>query len=138
MIHKPLPYADAERILSDVHHTKHFHTKKGVIVKNVNELKDQLQQMDDAEFSHHVNTDKNDFKEWVQHVVNDSDLADQLGKCRTRKAMLAILDSRIDHLHQIKHGPVFPHQQYLDYALYDFLGGIIVGLVVGLVITTLV
>jgi len=137
MIHKPITYHEASRILSDVHHTKHFKAKNNAIIKNLYELCEQIRRMGDQEIQHHFNSDKNDFKEWVHHVINDFDLAEELTKCKTKQALLNKLNSRIKHLHQIKTGPVYPHKTYMDYALYDFLGGIIFGLLVGLVMATL-
>ncbi len=138
MIHKAITHNEASRILSDVHHSKHFRTKGNISVKNLYELYEETKKMGDDEFRHHLNSDKNDFKEWIHHVVNDFDLAEELAKCKTKPQLLGKLSSRIEHLHQIKTGPVYPHKTYMDYALYDFLGGIIFGLIVGLVMATLV
>ncbi|MBI2546795.1 hypothetical protein HYV81_06475 [Candidatus Woesearchaeota archaeon] len=138
MIHKPLTYHEASGMLEDVHEGKHFRTKEGATAKNLHELYDVIRKMGDAEFSHHLNADKNDFREWVHHAVQDYDLAQELGKCKSREQVMAKLEKRLDHLHLIRHGPVIPHKLYMDYALYDFLGGIIVGLMVGLVVATLV
>jgi len=138
MIHKPITHYEASRILSDVHHSKHFRTKSNVSVKNLDELYNEIRKMSDDEFNHHLSPDKNDFKEWIHHAVNDFDLAEELAKCKTKQQILGKLNSRIEHLHQIKTGPVYPHKTYMDYALYDFLGGIIFGLLVGLVMATFV
>ena len=138
MMHKPITYHEASRILSDVHEQHSFKARNGVLIKNLYELQEQLRRMDEAEFAHHANSDKNDFVAWIRGVVNDYDLAQELAKCRTRQQFLHKLGQRIEHLHLVKHGAVFPHKVYMDYALYDFLGGIIVGLLVGLVMVTLV
>lgn len=138
MIHKPITFHEASRILEDVHHSRHFRTKHGAYIKNLYELLDAVRKMGQAEFAHHLNDDKNDFREWVHHVLNDYDLAEELSKCRNKQQLVAKLEKRIEHLHAIKHEPVISHKLYMDYALYDFLGGIIVGLMVGLVMVTLV
>lgn len=138
MIHKPITYHEATKILEEVAASKHFRTKQGIIARSLHELYEAIRKMDDSEFMHHVNSGKNDFKEWVHHVVQDYGLAQELATCKTKDQMIAKIDKRLDHLHLIRHGPVVPHKLYMDYALYDFLGGIIVGLVVGLVMVTFV
>ena len=46
-------------------------------------------------FMHHVGKDKNDFSEWVKHVVGDTALASKVSKLKTKKAMIDEINKRV-------------------------------------------
>ena len=53
--------------------------------------------MSDEEFSHHVNKSKNDFRNWIHHVIEDTDLSSKLSRLRSRTGILHILEKRINY-----------------------------------------
>ena len=70
---------------------KYFKLKNGVFIKDSKELLDELKKMSDATFQEYVDNKKNDFETWL--ITNQShDLAKKVGKSRTRKEMIDILE----------------------------------------------
>jgi hypothetical protein len=57
---------------------KRFHFGDGTSAKNLSELKTKIETISYDEFYHHVNPEKNDFANWVEHVIEDKELADKL------------------------------------------------------------
>lgn len=55
-----------------------FWTTDGQVLRDLNELQVALSSMNEMIFGHHVNTMKNDFADWVDHVLLDSDCAADL------------------------------------------------------------
>ena len=58
--------------------------------------------MDDDVFSHHVNSEKNDFKSWVNTIIKDRQLAETLGNMIKKNEILHSIDSRIEKLREKK------------------------------------
>ena len=52
-----------------------FWANDGKIITNIVELRDALSKMDEVVFVHHVTKNKNDFADWVHHVLQDAELA---------------------------------------------------------------
>ncbi|MDC1205599.1 hypothetical protein N8083_02005 [Candidatus Pacebacteria bacterium] len=59
-----------------------FWTSDGKILRDLIELKDVLRQMEDSVYMHHVTKEKNDFADWVEHVLQDATCAEALRKSR--------------------------------------------------------
>lgn len=76
-----------------------FWTTDGQIFSDLVTLKDALKQMPKAVFQHHVTKDKNDFADWVQHVLEDEACATDL---RTRKTPSAAHTVIVTHLKSYK------------------------------------
>ena len=53
-----------EEVSSD----SYFHLADGRVLKSVPELIETLRDMDEWVFQHHVNSDKNDFVQWIEHI----------------------------------------------------------------------
>ena len=84
--------------LRDVHGDHVFHVKDGPKLRNLYELERELRRMNDLQFAHHVNNAKNDFYNWVFHIVRDEDLASNLSQIRERVAMADVVEKRITKL----------------------------------------
>ncbi|MFH1642136.1 MAG: hypothetical protein ABIC04_04500 [Nanoarchaeota archaeon] len=82
-------------ILADVDLGKQFYVHEGLIIKNLRELHDAIGKMDTKTFNHHVNSERNDFKNWVEHVILDQKLSDQLAGLKTKKEMAEAIKGRI-------------------------------------------
>ncbi len=59
-----------------------FWTTDGQVLANLLDLRDALKTMKDDVFAHHVNKEKNDFASWVEHVLQDAELAMLMRKSR--------------------------------------------------------
>ncbi len=57
-----------------------FWTTDGQILRDLNELQTALAAMNDMVYGHHVTPMKNDFADWVESVLQDSDCAAELRK----------------------------------------------------------
>jgi hypothetical protein len=73
---------------------EYFHMYNGVVLKNLHDLIDALEIIDDDTFSHHVNHEKNDFSEWIKQVIKDKNLGENIKKARTRDEMIEILETQ--------------------------------------------
>ncbi len=78
--------------IGEVPADKRFILKDGRLLKDMVELSHALEHMSDDVFNHHVNSYRNDFKNWVADVFGEKELASQIEKAKTRADMqLAIL-----------------------------------------------
>ncbi|MBN2368326.1 hypothetical protein JXC34_04865 [Candidatus Woesearchaeota archaeon] len=59
----------------------------GVPLKNLKELGNALETMNGWVFSHHVNESRNDFSSWVQSVLNEEELAEEIKNLKNMKDM---------------------------------------------------
>jgi hypothetical protein len=66
--------------------SKSFWLSNGLILNSLVALEAALNEMDKVVFSHHVTKDKNDFADWVEQVLGDSDCAEALRKSKTEKS----------------------------------------------------
>jgi hypothetical protein len=84
--------------LGDVAQEKRFWCVDGRYLKNLQELKDALQNMTDETFSIHSNATKSDFSNWVKDVIGDDKLATDLKKSVTRAQAARSVADRISWL----------------------------------------
>jgi hypothetical protein len=61
-----------------------FWTRDGRILQNLQDLHLAFGSMDEEIFLHHANTEKNDFADWVEHVLEDLDVAVELRTAKER------------------------------------------------------
>ena len=69
---------ETKKYLSDVAPEQCFWVNNGPIIKNLEELSNALPQLSDEIYSHHVNKEKNDFSKWINDVIGDKKLANDL------------------------------------------------------------
>jgi len=55
-----------------------FWSRDGQILSNLSDLSFAIGSMDDEVFLHHVTDEKNDFADWVEHVLQDQECAQAL------------------------------------------------------------
>jgi hypothetical protein len=92
----------AREKLSDVHPDFHFRVKDGSTVKSLHELEAKLKDMDDETFVHHVSDEKNDFKNWIEAIINDDKLAAKLAKHKTKKDIIKVVELRVRQLERAR------------------------------------
>ncbi len=120
--------------LKDVHPDHVFHLKSGSTIKNLYELANELATMDEETFRHHVNEEKNDFHNWILHIIRDEHLASVFGEIKDRRLMLAAVEKRIQDL---ENPPEPKHRLPFHFTARDYLLGILIGAVAMLMITKL-
>ena len=59
----------------------------GVPLKNLKELANALETMNDWVFNHHVNPSRNDFSAWITSVLKEKALADEIKEVNNIKDM---------------------------------------------------
>lgn len=64
-------------------------------VKNVKELADVIEKIEDHVFHHHVNEDKHDFAVWLKDVFAEIGLAEELAHVKDKKHMQLVLYKHI-------------------------------------------
>jgi hypothetical protein len=116
----------------------HFHIHGGKTVKNLYELRDALIEMTDKTFHHHVTKDRNDFKTWVAEVYNRGHLAARIGQSGSRIAMLAAVNKYITRHEKHANRAACEHKQHINCGLKDFVGGLLLGILIGIAIARLV
>ncbi len=124
---------NANLILSDVVPKHEFSIHMGISIKNLRELAEALEIMDDDAFKHHVTKEKNDFSNWVKDIIEDVELSKDLLKAKTRKKAFEAVSQRIE---QLKSGHVAKDK--INLFTDKFLIGLILGLVIGFVISAII
>jgi len=69
-----------------------FWVNLGPVIKNLKELKEVLKTINDQQYSHHVNSQKNDFAKWVKEILRDADCSRELLRCQNRYAALKVVE----------------------------------------------
>ena len=70
---------------------KEFVFSNGAIADSVVTLKKQMKDLNDEEFTFHVNQDKNDFYNWIRDCI-DNDLAEKIDGILDKDDILKALD----------------------------------------------
>ena len=89
---------EAKRYLCDAAPEQCFWVNNGPIVKNLEELANAMPQMSDETFKHHVSNEKNDFSAWVNDVVGDKKLANDLLSSKNKISAANKVISRLNSL----------------------------------------
>ncbi len=81
----------------------YFHMNNDLILKNIHDLLDALEIIDEDTYKHHVTHDRNDFADWITEAIKNKKLAEKIDKCATREEMIAALESEPILLEQKQH-----------------------------------
>ena len=65
-------------------------------LKSLGDLAKALASMSEDEFSHHVNHEKNDFRNWIKDVIQDHKLAEQIKNIKYKDALLHKIVERLN------------------------------------------
>jgi hypothetical protein len=90
------------RLLEDVREDQCFFVNDGSSVRNIFDLLDRIRSMPLHTFVHHVNDDRNDFRNWIRDVLDDEVLASRLDGKSSRNELADEIQARIDELRQEK------------------------------------
>ena len=89
---------EAARYLSDTAPEQCFWVNNGQVLRNLEELAASLEQMSDDTYAYHANNDRNDFSKWVNDIIGDTKLANELLSSRSRDSALKKVRNRLNSL----------------------------------------
>jgi len=135
MTKKILFSKNANPILMDVVPKHEFNIHMGTSIKNLQELADALEIMDDTAFKHHVTKDKNDFSNWVGDAIGDIILSKDLMKAKTSEKAFKEVNKRIK---QIEGPSGHSTKIQTNFFTNEFLIGLVLGLVLGFLISAII
>jgi hypothetical protein len=84
-----------KRVIAQAYGGQCFWTNDGSIISNLIEFRDILDRISKDVYTYHVTKDKNDFADWIEHVLGDSELATSLRGVKTPKSAKAIVVRRL-------------------------------------------
>lgn len=93
---------EAENFLRNIDEPHTFYVNNGPVLTNIEQLPNVLKNMEDHQFNHHVNSERNDFSSWIKDVIGDSKLANQLSKVKTKRTTITKLKKRLKELKNLK------------------------------------
>lgn len=89
---------EARKYLSDVAPEQCFWVNNGPILKNLDELANAMPDINDDTFYNHVNSEKNDFSNWIRDVIGDQALAKDLLSSQDKHSALRKIKNRLNSL----------------------------------------
>ena len=89
---------DIETLIKNVPAYKVFLCNDGSIYNNIEELQKALKSMSNETFNYHVNSEKNDFANWIYDVIGDIKLANNLRTIYDKKNTIKKIDTRISYI----------------------------------------
>ena len=76
----------------------YFRLFDGRQLKSVSELLTALKDMSDYVFYHHVNAERNDFSAWINDIIGDKALANDLVSSKSKESALKKVQKRLSSL----------------------------------------
>lgn len=81
----------ADRVLVCAQGEQCFWLTDGTVLKDLRELAAAFENMQRAVFLHHVSGERNDFAEWVEHVLQDASCAQKLRRSKTARGAYGVV-----------------------------------------------
>ncbi len=128
---------EAEHILRRIKDESAFRLHMGTNIRSLREMAEALDIMADKTYNHHVSDAKNDFSTWVKDVVGDEDLAKGIRHLRNKSVMARKVNSRIEELQNKMAESHVTTKELMSMGAVDFVIGMIIGFIGGLVVATL-
>ena len=72
-----------------------FWVTDGRVLGNLIELRDALESMSDDIYAYHVTKERNDFADWIEYVLQDSELAGSVRKSKKAKSAHGVVVTRL-------------------------------------------
>lgn len=89
---------EAKRYLCGAFPEQCFWINNGQILKNLDDLANILPEMSNETYSYHANKEKNDFSKWINDVIGDKKLANELLSSKNKESALKKIRSRLNSL----------------------------------------
>ncbi len=86
-------------------HEELFITADGRVIRDLWEMLDFVKSSKQEAFAHHVNELRNDIANWVEDMVLDTELSEQLKKAKTKEETHAIISKRLKELEKLASAP---------------------------------
>ena len=112
---------------------KYFYVHNGMTIKNLDELSVAIDLMDIKIFEYHVNNDKNDFSNWVKEIIKEKKLAEELLNIKSKTASAERIKKYIYKVSK-KEDPI----HFLRHPIVEFIYGLVVGLVLGMFVSSFI
>jgi ElaB/YqjD/DUF883 family membrane-anchored ribosome-binding protein len=138
---------DIDIVMSNCEPEHQFITKKGDTIKNITELAQKIKQMDEETYIHHANEQRNDFSNWIKDVLKDEELANEIKRSKNKQETANRIDDKIKRLNKIKeHLKKIEEQEKTEFkntketvtnekrGMHDYIYGIIIGTITGLLL----
>ena len=74
---------------------KNFYFVNGKAASNLQSFTSVVKSLNSTEFSHHVNSERNDFASWVEACLNNKDLASKLKSANTKAKTVSLLEDTL-------------------------------------------
>ena len=71
----------------------YFKLRNGQELKSLNDLRKSLSYMNDEDFNHHVNQERNDFAIWIKEALQNIELYEKIKNIHTKEELLATLQN---------------------------------------------
>ena len=84
-------------VLQDAPVENYFVLCNGRPLKNIKELADVMDEIEDHVFDHHVREDHNDFVAWVEGVFKEAELAKELAGAKDKKHTQLVIYKHLAH-----------------------------------------
>jgi len=79
-----------------------FKLVNGKEIRNLNELSESFETMDDDTFNRHVNEVKNDFSNWVSIAIKDEKLSEDLTQAKDKnRSQVLVLKRQLELIKEI-------------------------------------
>jgi len=76
-------------------HGHAFHVHHGAVINSLHELKEELHNMSEDCFAHHVNEEKNDFSSWIEHILEYPELAKKVKGLTSASDFAELIDRAV-------------------------------------------
>lgn len=90
------PKKTAAKSWLDVAQEQRFWVNDGQVLKNLSELLPALRKMSKETFLHHVNAEKNDFANWLEHVYCEKEIAKEVRQTRSKTALMRAIQAHLE------------------------------------------
>jgi len=72
-----------------------FFVHNGPVLSNLRDLLRAFSHMTEAQFNHHVTSERNDFVLWIKKILQDGECAEAVGKADTIKKAASAVSRRL-------------------------------------------
>ena len=93
VVAKPAVIQNVSKTWLDVPHDRKFYSNDGTVLSNVKELPNAIKTMSSDTFLHHVNSERNDFANWVEQVMGEEKLGLQIRRVKNKDSMVKLLQN---------------------------------------------
>jgi len=97
VVKKPSKKAVKTKLKKKLSEDHYFVLLGGHKIKNVKDLADALEMIDENHFKHHVNDKKNDFANWIRDVFEEFDLAEKVKTAKNKDHTRLIIYKHISN-----------------------------------------